>query len=113
VTASEALWAAAQSAKNHAARDEAEDFLKEALAGGADISSLVIAADDQQFLAVRGFERLAIDDLDEAAAITDQPSALQEAGSDGRCGTADAEHLPEKFLCQRDRIAVDSVVRLQ
>src|SRR6266404_4685709 len=49
VTASEALWAAADAAKNHAARDEAEGFLKDALAAGAalaqDVKEKASAAD--------------------------------------------------------------------
>jgi len=59
------------------------------------------------------FERRAIDDVDEAAAVTDQAGALQQARRDRHRGAAHTEHLPEKLLRQRDRIAIDAIVRLQ
>src|SRR5215831_17765106 len=53
-------------------------------------------------------ERRAIEDVDETAAVADEAGALQEAGRDRHRRAAHAEHLPEKFLRQRDRIAVDA-----
>src|SRR5215813_3725879 len=43
------------------------------------------------------FERRAIDDVDETAAVADEARALQQASRDGHGGAAHAEHLPEKF----------------
>src|SRR5262245_5911083 len=59
------------------------------------------------------FERRAIDDVDETAAVTDESCALQQAGRDRHRGAAHAKHLAEKLLRQRDRVAVDAIVRLQ
>src|SRR5215467_2912997 len=59
------------------------------------------------------FERRAIDDVDETAAVTDESCALQQAGRDRHRGAAHAKDLAEKLLRQRDRVAVDAIVRLQ
>src|SRR5262245_49357269 len=64
-------------------------------------------------LARNVFERRTIDDVNETASVTDEAGALQQAGRDRHGGAAHAQHLPEKFLRQRDRIAVDAIVRLQ
>src|SRR6516162_3197867 len=72
-----------------------------------------IVPDDGVAFAGDLFECQAIDDVDETAAITDETGALQQAGRDRHGGAAHTEHLPEKFLRQRDRIAVDAIMRLQ
>jgi hypothetical protein len=59
------------------------------------------------------FERRAIDDVDETATVANEAGALQQAGRDRHRGAAHAEHLREKLLRQRDRIAVDAIVGLQ
>ena len=58
------------------------------------------------------FERPAIDNLDEAAPVTDQAGALQQPCGHGHGGAAHAEHLREKLLRQRDAGAVDAFVAL-
>src|SRR5262249_3860636 len=59
------------------------------------------------------FERRAIDNVDKTAAVTNEAGALQQAGRDRHGGAAHTEHLPETFLRQRDRVAIDAIMRLQ
>src|SRR6267378_2582304 len=59
------------------------------------------------------FERATIDDLNEPATIADHPGGLQDACDDRHRGPANAEHLAEKFLSERYRIAFHAVMGLQ
>src|SRR5262245_42558081 len=72
-----------------------------------------VLPDDGVAFARNIFERRAIEDVDQTATVTDEARALQQASRDRHGRAAHAEHLPEKFLGQRDRIAVDAIVRLQ
>src|SRR5262245_15097382 len=72
-----------------------------------------VVLDDGVAFAGDIFERRAIDDVDEAAPVTDQAGGLEKAGGNGHGGAAHAEHLPQKLLRQRDGIGVDAVVGLQ
>src|SRR5262249_56705316 len=72
-----------------------------------------VVADDAVAFAGDLFERRAIDDMNETTAVADETGALQQAGRDRHRGAAHAQHLPEKFLRQRDGVAVDAIVRLQ
>src|SRR5215472_6352676 len=53
-----------------------------------------VVSDDRVAFTRDVFERRAIDDVDEAAAVPDQAGALQEAGGDGHGGAPHAEHRP-------------------
>ncbi len=59
------------------------------------------------------FERLATEDRDLAAAIGDQPGALERAGGDGHRGAGRAEHHRQKLLRQRELVLPDAIARGQ
>jgi hypothetical protein len=55
----------------------------------------------------------AVEDLDVTTPVANEASALRQARRDSHGGSAHAEHLPKKFLRQRDDVAVGAIVRLQ
>src|SRR5712692_7142229 len=91
----------------------AQTILCARTSGSAQEHLVDLLPDDAVAFAGEILERRAVDDVNLAAAVADHSRALQQAGRNGHRGPADAEHLPEKFLRQRDRIAVDAVARLQ
>src|SRR6266540_6924003 len=58
-------------------------------------------------------DRRAIENLDLAARVPDQPGFLQRVGSERDRGPLAAEHVREKFLRQVDPVAFHRVGRLQ
>src|SRR4051794_15383216 len=71
-----------------------------------------LVADQAVAVAGSGAQRVAVEDGDAAAAVADQPGALQHGGVERDGGAADTQHLGEELLGEEELVSTDSVMGL-
>src|SRR4029453_2835832 len=72
-----------------------------------------MTANDGVALARRRLEAGAIDDRDSPARVFDQPRFLERRAGEAHRWTANAEHLSEEILLERELVRVQPIARRQ